>query len=88
MTVLSSYDLIHYVELLPMSIVFLLKSFGNTDVFKDFEMKNYERGVKHCTTCGAIFLTVSQDLESQLHGRFRKRKPTATALFRGYRKRL
>lgn len=58
MTELSSYDLIHYVELLPMSIVFLLKSFGNTDVFTDFEMKNYERGFKRCTTCGAIFLTV------------------------------
>jgi len=25
-----------------MSIVFLLKSFGNTDVFRDFEMENYE----------------------------------------------
>jgi hypothetical protein len=46
MTVLSSYDLIHYVELLLMSIVFLLKSFGNTDVFTDFEMENYERGYK------------------------------------------
>jgi len=48
-----------------MSIVFLLKSFGNTDVFTDFEMINYERRFKRCTTYGAIFLTVDKDLESQ-----------------------